>query len=340
MVSSRITAAFEALLGRASRRVRREASLVSAPGRRGGAKVLCGAAFAAALSVGCLGSPSPLAPALRGSIGVPHQGVVTGAASLKKRGEGYRLLRNNGVRWGNPRLVSAIEHAAAAVVRERPAGSPLMVGDLSEQFGGEASGHRSHRTGRDADLLLYALTPGGVSVRSPGFVKFGPDGLSNTSDGKSFLRLDIERQWFLVRALITAPDANVQWLFVARWIEALIVEYARARGEDPELVWHAESALLQPGDSAAHDDHIHLRIACTPDEAIAGCLGGGPYWPWFAQPPQLAPARDAELAEAIVGDLQGLLAAISAHGDPRAQPGSPVPGLEGAGPSTYRAAPP
>ena len=264
------------------------------------------AVFAAGLSLGCLGTPSPLAPALRGSIGVPHQGVVTHAAELKSQGKGYRLFRNNGVRWGNPRLIGAIEHAAAVVASERPGGSPLMVADLSARFGGEVSGHRSHRTGRDADLLLYALTPAGVSVRAPGFVKFGPDGLGVARDAKGkqiIVRLDVEREWLLIRGLLSAPDANVQWLFLAGWLEALIIEYARARGEDPELVWHAESALLQPGDSSAHDDHIHMRIACTPDEAVAGCLGGGPYWPWLAQLPQLAPARDAELAEAIVGDL-------------------------------------
>ncbi len=83
----------------------------------------------------------------------------------------------------------------------------------------------------------------------------------------------------------------------------MVIEYARARGEDPELVWYAESVLLQPGDSASHDDHLHLRIACTPDEAVAGCLGGGPYWPWLPRLPQLVSPPDDELARAIIGDL-------------------------------------
>ena len=33
---------------------------------------------------------------------------------------------------------------------------------------------------------------------------------------------------------------------------------------------------LQPGDSLPHDDHFHLRVACSPEEAQAGCSGGGP----------------------------------------------------------------
>jgi penicillin-insensitive murein DD-endopeptidase len=260
------------------------------------------AAGIAAGAIGCLASPSPLAPALRGSVGVPHQGVVTDAVALPKTGEGYRLLRSNGVHWGNPRLVAAIQTAAARVAAERPGGAPLVIGDLAARFGGEASGHRSHRTGRDADLLIYATTPDGRSVPSPGFVAFGPDGLAKTGDG-DFVRIDVDRSWRLVRALLELPEANVQWLFYARWLEALVIEHARARDEDPELVWYAESVLLQPADSSSHDDHLHLRIACTPDEAIAGCMGGGPYWPWLPPLPQLVTPTDGELAEAIGDDL-------------------------------------
>ena len=72
---------------------------------------------AAPLLAACTGTPTPLAPAIRGSIGVPHQGMITNAARLPKKGEGFALLRNNGVNWGNPRLVAAIEAAA----RERRA---------------------------------------------------------------------------------------------------------------------------------------------------------------------------------------------------------------------------
>jgi penicillin-insensitive murein DD-endopeptidase len=270
----------------------------------------------------CAGTPTPLAPSIRGSIGYPHAGMITDAAPLPYKGSGYTLLRKNGVHWGNPRLVAAIESAAKEVSAARP-GPRLVVGDLSARFGGEASGHRSHRTGRDADLLIYIVTPSGAPVESPGFLRFGADGLADAeppadkpdpvkpapasakkpkSSGR-FVRIDLEREWLLVKALVSSREANVQWLFFAHWLEALVIEYARARGEDPELLWYAESVLLQPGDSASHDDHLHLRIACTPDEAVAGCLGGGPYWPWLPALPQLASPPDDELASAIIGDL-------------------------------------
>jgi penicillin-insensitive murein DD-endopeptidase len=275
-------------------------------------------AVAAPILAACTGTPSPLTPSIHGSIGVPHQGMITNAVPLPKRGEGYALLRgNNGRNYGNPRLVAAIESAARTVARLRPGGGKLMIGDLSTRWGGEASGHHSHRTGRDADLLIFVETPEGHPVDSPGFVRFGPDGLGAVTKGK-YVRVDLEREWQLIKALVSSKEANVQWLFFARWLEAQVIEYARARGEDPELVWYAESVLLQPGDSTAHDDHLHLRIACTPDEAVAGCLGGGPYWPWLPALPQLSPPPDVELTRALVGDLL-----VPTIGDPERVPQPP-----------------
>src|SRR5580704_10802256 len=134
-------------------------------------------AAAAPLLAACTGTPSPLTPSIHGSIGVPHEGMITDAVPLPKRGEGYALYRDNGRNWGNPRLVAAIQGAAKAVARERPGGAPLLVGDISPRWGGASSGHQSHRTGRDADLLVFALTPDGRPIASPGFVRYGPDGL-------------------------------------------------------------------------------------------------------------------------------------------------------------------
>jgi len=262
-------------------------------------------AFCAASTflVACAGTPTPLAPGLSGSVGLPHAGVLTNAASLPERGPGYRLYRKGtSARYGTPRLVATIRHAAGEVSRNRP-GAPLLVGDLSNRWGGARNGHRSHRTGRDVDLLLYCITPDGRSIPSPGFVRYGADGLAETDDRKlPYVRFDTDRNWQLVKALVESPEADVEWLFVARWLEALLIEHARARGEDPELVWRAENVMLQPKDSAAHDDHIHLRIACTPEQAVSGCAGRVP-WPWLPTPLELEPMSDEELVMALVGDL-------------------------------------
>jgi penicillin-insensitive murein endopeptidase len=93
----------------------------------------------------------------------------------------------------------------------------------------------------------------------------------------------------------------VQFLFISRPLEALIVDYARARGEPLELIYRAQTVMLQPGDSLPHDDHLHVRIACSPEEIRGGCSGGGPYWEWLPPLPSAEVLTTAEL-DAIAAD--------------------------------------
>ena len=235
-----------------------------------------------ALLSGCFGTPSPLAPGLRGSVGLPNQGVLTDASQLPEAGPGFERFRPTSTHyWGVPRLIAAIENAAAYVARTAPGGAPLSVGDLSSQNGGKIRNHASHRTGRDVDLLYFVTNVHGHSVKSPGFVSIGGDGLAADPAGQRFVRLDVDRQWLLTRALLTDKEINLLWLFVSRDVEALLVQHARALSEPTEIVWRAEQVLHQPRDSAPHDDHMHVRIACTRAETLEGCEGGGPRWPWL-----------------------------------------------------------
>lgn len=265
--------------------------------------------------VGCFDTPTPLAPGLRGSIGVPHDGVQTGAMRLPVRGPGFARYRpHTPDDWGNPRMVRAVEDAAATVARKRPGGAPLVIGDMSARYGGDIPRHASHENGRDADLLWYVTTPAGAPVRNPGFIHMGSDGLAKVPGSDEYLRLDVEREWLLIKTLLGEKGIGVQWLFCARPIEALIITYARARGEDPALVWHAETVLQQPGDSAPHDDHLHLRIACTGDLGVHGCLGGGPYWNWLPPQPKLGPLDKVTLQSIAKDDPLDLQRTAAARG--------------------------
>lgn len=249
----------------------------------------------------CIAAPTPLDPGIAGSVGVPHRGVLTNGRALPHAGDGYRLFRNEDIRWGNPRMVSAIEDAARYVAEQRP-GAPLVVADLSAEHGGKISRHRSHRSGRDADLLFYVVTPDGRSVENPGFLNFGHDGLAYHKAEREYVRLDVERTWLLVKALVSDEQAQVQYLFVAEWLEALVTEYALARGENDQLIYRAALVMRQPSDSASHDDHIHLRVSCTREEEAAGCNATGPHRPWFEPQPTLAISDEALLDALFDGD--------------------------------------
>jgi penicillin-insensitive murein DD-endopeptidase len=258
-------------------------------------------AIAAASSIGCARAPSPLNPNYAGSIGMPHRGVLTKATELPGEGSGYRVLSSNSRHFGTQRFVTALQRAAAKVATERPGGT-LTVGDLSARHGGRISSHASHRTGRDADLLLYMTTLDGAPVATSSFVHVGNDGLAFDEERKRFLRFDVEREWLLVKTLVEDPEARVQWLFVSKAVRAMLVDWARARGESGDTILRAMDTMVEPGPPAqSHDDHVHVRIACDLDEVSAGCEPTGPVRPWIA-------AADATPAEGRVpvADLQDL----------------------------------
>ena len=229
---------------------------------------------------GCARAPSPLAPQVGGSIGMPHRGALTAAAELPPEGEGYKWLRQDDRHHGLPRFVAAIERAARTVARERP-GAMLSVGDLSTKSGGQLLPHFSHRNGRDADLLLYMTTLDGAPVESPGFIHVGADGLAWDDKGKRFLRFDVERTWLLVKTLVEDEDARIQWVFANHNIEAILLEWARARGERGETIARAMEVLHEPHPGGPHDDHVHVRTACSPMELASGCEHNGPVRAWI-----------------------------------------------------------
>jgi len=270
------------------------------------------AALLSTVVSGCFGSPSPLAPGLRGSVGLPNQGVLTGGEVLPVSGLGFERYRHSSSHYyGVPRLVSAIQKAAADVAVAAPGGAPLLVGDLSAAYGGKIPNHASHRSGRDVDLLYFVSNLCGQPVASPGFVGIGNDGLLQVPTSGRFLQFDVNRQWLLVRSLLTNREVEPLWMFVSRDIEARLIEQARALGEPNELVWRAEQVLHQPRDSAPHDDHLHLRVACSRAELLEGCEGGGPHWPWFEDEPFSA-EFDGNLRAAINAE-PGLLEATWAN---------------------------
>lgn len=244
--------------------------------------------------------PSAVAPQIRGSVGLPHSGFLTDGKELSQKGKGFVWRRPQDHHWGVPRMVAMLEEASAAVVDARPGSQPVVVGELSAKGGGALMPtHRSHRTGRDVDVLFYVTSLEGVPLVNSDFVKIGPDGLGVSSGGR-FVRFDTARQWQFIKSLVATKHAHVQWIFISRVLEALLVEHALALGEPPALIQKAQTVMQQPGDSLPHDDHIHVRIACEAEEFARGCDGGGPQWGWLPRPAPRVTVPGAELVAMLV----------------------------------------
>jgi penicillin-insensitive murein endopeptidase len=267
--------------------------------------------LAALSGSGCFATPTPLAPGLEGSVGWPHYGVQTGAIELPDSGVGFARYRSNGGHyWGQPALVEGIRMAARRVADELPGGPPLIVGDLSAQFGGRIARHQSHRSGRDVDLLWFVTTLDGKPIQNSSFVPLGLRGVGRIP-GRGYVRLDAEREWRLIRALLLSPHVDVQWLYSSSLVKGLVLEHALAAGDSPELLARAQTLMQEPLDGLPHDDHLHLRIACPPPSRERGCEGGGPDWsvldPATTLSAATTPAALTDLERSIVSEANAEL---------------------------------
>ncbi|RLB42601.1 MAG: murein endopeptidase [Deltaproteobacteria bacterium] len=227
----------------------------------------------------CVSEPLPAGQTI--SVGTTNHGYLHDPVRLEDRGKGYRRLRpGEGSRFGTPTLVGAIKRAAREVAAAFPGGHPLRVGDLSNPYGGAHSRHRTHRTGRDADLLFFARDAGGLATHGKGWLRFDSLGLATVRD-RAF-RFDEARNWHLVRTLIMDDRARVKWLFCSNELKARLLRYAARHENSPQAVVRATWVLHEPSRGDPHDDHFHLRVGCGTDERSLGCREQAPHWPWLS----------------------------------------------------------
>lgn len=252
--------------------------------------------------LGWLGACAPAVPAGRSvSVGTSSRGFIRAAVPLPPTGHGYRFVRDPAAAFGTARMVAFLQRVARAVKDRAGPGPDVRIGDLSLQGGGRIDGHGSHRAGRDADLLYFARGATGqlADVGAMAFDRFGRGQL----DGAQY-RFDTARNWALVRAMLTDPEVEVQWIFCSHGLKVLLLEEALAQGEDLELVRRAAWILHRPGNARPHDDHLHVRIFCTAEERALGCIDGAPDWDWRERQdaPPAAPPSDAEILAALAQD--------------------------------------
>ncbi len=222
------------------------------------------------------------------SIGLCADGRLEGGVPFPKRAPGVRLnprRLNEGGHYATVETIQAVLRAAAVVQKELPSppGTELTVNDLCFEEGGPMPHHGSHRSGRDLDVLFYLLDAEG----NPRPAKGVP--LDTRGRGTDFndladptddvpVRLDAARTWRFLQALAEDEDSLIQRVFVAEHIRTLLMDHAKrikAPRAARERVGHI---TCQPG--TPHDDHLHLRFFCSPEDLEAGCQDMPPVYPW------------------------------------------------------------
>jgi len=195
-------------------------------------------------------------------VGFANNGNLQNARLLAE-GPALRYLPGRPLHWGTDELVSLLQrvsrslHARFAI--------RLTVGDLSARDGGAVGHHRSHQSGRDADIAFFIRTAPPRGTTRPGrpaepddYYIFGADGRSE--DGRWVF--DDDRNWALVSALLTDRTTRVERIFVSSPLRSRLLRYARAMRVNEALVNQAANTLVQPANVSPHNNHFHIRIGC------------------------------------------------------------------------------
>jgi hypothetical protein len=85
-------------------------------------------------------------------------------------------------------------------------------------------------------------------------------------------------------------------MFVSDVVQALLIEWALARGEPAALVARARDVMLEPHPGGVHDDHFHIRTTCSVEETATGCRPVGPRRRWMREDAAPLAESDEDLA--------------------------------------------
>ena len=187
------------------------------------------------------------------SVGAPNSGRLENGVPFP---EGrYWILRDYRPRtFATEAVVTHLATAFDHWGRRFPEAPRVRLGEFSRRSGGKAPPHSSHRSGRDVDVA-YVL-----SVLDERTHKFTP---------ATFLNLDAEKTWGLVRAFVST--GAVDKIFVDETIQRAMLPFAAQDLSLDELPRYfsvmAEGARARSNAMlvhwGGHDDHMHVRFSCS-----------------------------------------------------------------------------
>ena len=175
------------------------------------------------------------------SVGFADLGRLINAVHVPD-GQAWTCVRPD-LAWGARETVDGLTAAFAEVHRQFPDSAPARLNHIGLRDGGWLRPHRSHQSGRDADIGFY----------------YKRDVIPHGRVRREKL-IDPARSWALVRALVTGAD--VQFILVDRGIQAVLRKHALSIGEDQawvdSLFLGGRTALIQH--ARRHRDHFHVRF--------------------------------------------------------------------------------
>ncbi len=232
------------------------------------------------------------------SVGDVTNGYTVNAKTMPLPHVHYDVLprqRKRYLTYGTEEMISLIRHAAAALYTTH--GTPLWLGNIGKRGGGDIIYSVSHNSGRDADLAFAYMDSSGNPVDPPDLVHLDENGVSIQYEGAYLF--DTARTWTIVKALLTHPEVQVQYLFLSNPLKKRLLAHARMKREPQGLLSRAEAVLGQPGLALPHNDHLHIRIYCSREDIEHGCRNTGKIHDWVATFPEARQKRTAALTRLV-----------------------------------------
>jgi penicillin-insensitive murein endopeptidase len=185
------------------------------------------------------------------SIGPPSAGALVNGVQMQQS-ELWQLT-DPGRAWGTQETVDALQRCVERVNQRFPGTPPITIGHLSAKTGGHLNPHRSHQSGRDADVGYYYKGTTRPFIRA-------------TADN-----LDLVRTWALIKTAL--KETTVEMILVDHSVQRLLVDYAAASGEDPAFLdevfqIRGKNARAAIRHIKGHDNHIHFRFHNPEAEAM------------------------------------------------------------------------
>ena len=192
--------------------------------------------------------PMPLPKKAAESVGSATSGKLLRGEKMTQ-GPGYTLKAPSFV-FGTNETITYIINCIGEVQKEFKGTHDLVVGDLSKQGGGKFKPHKSHASGRDADIGYYHKG-------------FSPKKFAKVSAGN----LDSQRTMHFINCLVDTQE--VEYIFVSYYVQKLLYKYMQKQKTAASLLTklfqYPRPVSKRVGlirHDPGHDNHIHVRFYC------------------------------------------------------------------------------
>ena len=183
--------------------------------------------------------------------GAPNRGRLVGGVQLPTSDD--YTLRNPERSYGTSHAVLQIQRALADFRLRSGYRGEILIADMSRKAGGRLRPHRSHQTGRDADIRLPKLE--GI-----------PRGKTPTMD-----EIDWRATWHMIAAFVDTGE--VEYIFLDYRRQRRLYKAAQAMGVPSarlrEVMQYPDGSHAKHGvvrHAKGHTIHIHVRIKCATDD--------------------------------------------------------------------------